>query len=358
MNTENKVVTFDISWKLIYKVALIAGIILIGSKIASVIVVIFLGIVIASALLPLVKFFNSKKIPTIISVMLTYLLALIAIVAVGFLIINPVKADFKDFSANVPALISKTADMVVTTINKLPFGKVSEDQVMKFLNSSYEKYLTPESIMDSAGKTVSAISYIGGFIGSLAMALVLTTYILLDHDNFVDILILRIIDDKQRALVRELIIEVEQKLGRWFISMLSLMLIIGSMSFILLKIFGMKFSLPLAAIAGLLTVIPSIGPMISVIPAILVALIDKGYGWAAAVGVGYLIIQQIDNAFITPRIMGNLAGTKPVIVFIAVLIGFSLGDILGAFLTVPILALLRIFYDFYIKLKRLKIIGS
>ncbi len=350
--------TIDISWNLIIKILITLGVIMLGARVLQVIVTIFFGFVIASSLMPIVNYLSSKKLPRILSVIFSYILVISVFLIIGTVIIKPIQSGFSEFVTSVPDLIDRTIDSGVDLINKLPFGEVDKNQVVKYVNDYYEKNLTAEGVMDSVGKTFSTLTSVGGFIGSLFMAFILSVYMLVDHDSFIDILLLRIIDDEQRVLVKELIEEVEQKLGRWMISQLSLMLIIGSLSWIVLLILGVKFSLPLAAIAGLLTVIPSIGPLVSMIPAVVVAIVFKGFGWGLAVAIGYILIQQIDNTFITPRIMGNLAGTKPVIVVIGVMVGFSVAGVLGAIMTIPILVLLKILYDFFVKLKRLKVIGS
>ena len=116
---------------------------------------------------------------------------------------------------------------------------------------------------------------------------------------------------------------------------LILMTIIGVFTYIALNILGIKFALSLAFIAGLLEIIPIIGPIIAAIPAFLVASSDSFF-LGGIVIILYIIIQQLENNLIVPFVMNKAVGIHPITILIALSIGGRLGGLLGAVLAVPV----------------------
>jgi len=106
------------------------------------------------------------------------------------------------------------------------------------------------------------------------------------------------------------------------------------MTYIGLNIIGMKYALALAVLAGLLEVIPSLGPIASSVPAILI-----GLSYSPVMGlystILYLIVQQLENNLVVPVVMKKATGLHPIITLIAMVIGGKLAGIMGVLLAVP-----------------------
>jgi predicted PurR-regulated permease PerM len=128
--------------------------------------------------------------------------------------------------------------------------------------------------------------------------------------------------------------------------------IIGVITFVVAVIIGLPNALLLALIAGLLEFVPNIGPVIAAIPAVLLALFQSqsswlgslvGPIWFAAIVVGlYVIIQQVENIVLVPRIIGRSLNLHPLVVLIGALAGASVAGILGILLAAPLLASARL----------------
>ena len=120
-----------------------------------------------------------------------------------------------------------------------------------------------------------------------------------------------------------------------------LMTSIGLLTYIGLSILGVPFALSLAFLAGLLEIVPIIGPIMSAIPAFIVASSASSF-----LGLGtlvlYLIIQQLENNLIVPYIMNKAVGIHPITTLIALSIGGTLGGILGAILAVPVALIIEL----------------
>lgn len=128
-------------------------------------------------------------------------------------------------------------------------------------------------------------------------------------------------------------------------------LLIGLVTWLALTLLGMPGALILAIVAGALEIVPNLGPTLAMIPAVIVALIQgstnpaladvSNLGFALMIVGVYFLIQQFENGLIVPRVIGDSVNLHPVIVMCGVVVGFSIGGILGAFLAAPAIATLR-----------------
>jgi len=115
---------------------------------------------------------------------------------------------------------------------------------------------------------------------------------------------------------------------------LLLMIVVGVLVYLGLFALGVEYALPLAVIAGLFEVIPTIGPVLSAIPALLV-----GFGTSFSLGVWvlvlYIVVQQLENSLIVPNVMGRAVGYSPLTTLLIVFAGAQLFGIGGAVLSIP-----------------------
>ncbi len=121
-------------------------------------------------------------------------------------------------------------------------------------------------------------------------------------------------------------------------------IILGTIETIILLILKVKYALILGFLGGISNLIPYFGPIIATIPPVAVSLLDSPTK-AIWVIVAYIIVQQIDNAFISPKIIEGNLGLHPVITLLAVLVGGEFFGIVGMFLAVPIAAVLKIIFS-------------
>ena len=128
-----------------------------------------------------------------------------------------------------------------------------------------------------------------------------------------------------------------------------LSLSIGVATYISLSLMGMPGALILGILAGSLEILPTIGPVLAMIPAVIIALIQgsstldlSNLNFALlTIGV-YFVIQQLEHQILVPRIIGTSVHLHPIVVLCGVVVGASIGGILGAFLAAPIIASLRL----------------
>lgn len=350
-------ITVDISLNTVLLVLGLGFAVFLGAKLLHVISLVFFAFIISSAALPFVRWFNSKGLNKGVSILLTYVLWTIALVALLLLVVVPFVSESQKFVEDLPKISQNFTD----SFNGLSFGPYSVDstQFKDWITNSANDIAKSLTELGSEGvkSALNTAASIAGGILSLVLIILMSVYIIFDHDNFVDLLLLRIVDEKKRRRVRQLVFDVESKLGSWLLGQATLSIIIGVIVWAFLRALNLPFALPLAVIAGILESIPNLGPIISAVPAILIALVVGGPGMALAVIIGYLVIQQLENVVIVPRVMSNAVGLRPVLVIIAVTSGFTLGGPIAALLAVPVAVLFQIAYEFYIDLQKLKAKG-
>jgi predicted PurR-regulated permease PerM len=136
-------------------------------------------------------------------------------------------------------------------------------------------------------------------------------------------------------------------LSRYLGGLVFVILIQGVLAFLALKILGVPYAILLGAWVSITAIIPYLGPFLGGIPAVLVALIFESPTTAVLTVVAYVLIQQFEGNFLTPRIQGNALQVHPIIVLLAVIGGAQLAGLAGVVFAVPALAVVRVFFDFF-----------
>jgi len=130
------------------------------------------------------------------------------------------------------------------------------------------------------------------------------------------------------------LVRAARRMRGWLVGQAMLMLILGSASLIAFGLMGVRYYYLLAVFAGVANIIPQLGPILTVIIAGLVAAIDS-FAKLLGVVIFYFAYQQVENAFLTPRIMKRQVELSSTAVIVALLIGAELGGIAGALISVP-----------------------
>lgn len=284
--------------------------------IRDLILILFTAVIFMSALNPLVEFFQKFKLPRSLSIALTYVIIIVIFAAVLTAVFQPLIEESTKLIAALPGLMEQLFN--VTNIDK----------------SVFQQGLTTLS-KNIFSVTLAAFDNFVTFI----FLLVVTFYLLLERSNLESRLASLFLGREER--IKKLIVQIEEKLGGWLRGQLVLSFIIGALSYLGLFILNVPFALPLAVVAGVMEVIPVIGPIISAIPAIFISLTISpvlGLGVAAM----YFVIQQMENHLIVPQVMKRAVGLNPLVVILAIAIGSRLLGFAGALLAVPLAVVLQI----------------
>lgn len=345
------VIVVEFSWGMLALVLLILAIIFFGNQLVSVALFLFLGFVFTSAARPVVNWLMSKKIPKGWAVTITYFIAIVLTLSALSVIIIPLISQLSDLVKAFPGWVEE----VVANFNGFKFGSITIDsaEITTFVSNGLQSITTGEGLKSVTDALSGVFSTTGLFVSSL----ILSIYLVLEHDSILEFGLIKVVSDEKRERIKKLVLDVEGKLGRWMLGQATISTIAGVFAGILLTIFDVPFALPLALLVALLDAVPSIGATIAVALCSLIALITVGL-WPAVILLAiFLVYQQIENNFIIPKVMGNAIGLKPVIIMLGVFIFLILFGIFGALIAVPFMVILQIFYEFYIDLQKLKAKG-
>jgi predicted PurR-regulated permease PerM len=167
------------------------------------------------------------------------------------------------------------------------------------------------------------------------------------EENLVDKFLHRYISQERADRLSETLAKAELRMSSWFWGELTLMTVVGVLTYIGLLIIGVKYALPLAVLAGLLEVVPNIGPTISAVPTIII-----GFGTSYFTGFSALalaiIVQQLENNLIVPMIMKRAVGLNPILTLLALLLGGRLGGVLGMLLAIPMVLFIETIVQEYL----------
>jgi predicted PurR-regulated permease PerM len=311
----------------------------------------FFGFAVMSSIRPIVGWLMERSIPKGWSVTISYIILFLLIQAVFVLVLVPFLNQVSSLVSVFPTWIDK-ALRYVESINIGGFS-LETDLINQYIPDLIKSFPTANNVKNVAGFLSNFFST-GAFLLS---SIVFSIYLVSEHDSFFDILLIRIVSDEKRERVKKLVLDVEKKLGSWVLGQAVVSTLVSTFSVILLTILGVPFAFPLSIFTGFLGVIPSLGSTLSSIVIALVALVTVGPIKAVILLVAFVIYQMIENTLIIPKVMGNAVGLKPVIVMLGVIIFLTLFGVVGGFVAVPLMVIMKILYEFYIDLQKLKAKG-
>lgn len=284
--------------------------------IRDLLLILFVAVILMSALSPMVESFTKLKIPRPLSIAITYIIIIGLFVGIFAGILSPLIEETSKLAVSLPPTLSHIFN--VTNID----------------TSVFQGWLA-----DLSKNILSITLAIFNNFFTIIFLLVTTFYLLLEK-NSLEKRIAELFTHRQER-VKKSIERIEEKLGAWLRGQLLLSFVIGILSYTGLTILNVPYALPLATLAGILEVVPVIGPIISSIPGILVAL---GVSPILSVGVAamYFVIQQLENHIIVPQVMKRAVGLNPLVVILAIAVGSRIIGIAGALLAVPASVVLQI----------------
>lgn len=287
---------------------------------------IIVSILLAALIDPFADWLQKRKVPRGISVLFIYFVLLVILSLAMVLIIPPLIEQ-------MTALLTSFgyADQVSAWVGQLRTFAVEQD----FSNLS--------EFSGAINQVFSTLSgFVGGIVG-MVLVLVLTFYMVVEEQaarNFFK----SIAPKKYEPHLAKLIAKMQHKIGAWLRGQIILGLIVGTASYIGLTILGVKYALVLAIIAGLFEIVPYIGPTVAAIPAVILAFIQAPLT-GVLVLVLYVLIQQLENNVLVPKIMQKVTGLNPIISIVALLVGVKLAGIVGAILAVPVAAMVSVLLE-------------
>jgi predicted PurR-regulated permease PerM len=275
---------------------------------------------------PFVTRLAKYKIPRAASIILVYLLVLglVGISVAG--VIPPLIEQSTTLIIRTPALVNQVGALGT-------FGEGLFNELISLIGSL------------PAGAARFSVSVLSNIVNVIAV-LIFTFYLLLSRDKLDEQLGIYF-SLKRKESIEKVLSLMEKRLGGWLRGQVALMLVVGLATYIGLLILNIPLALPLSILAGLLEIIPYLGPVASAIPAVLI-----GLGISPLVGLAvvalYFLIQQLENYILVPKVMHKIVGISPIITLLALAIGFRVAGIAGIVISVPVVVMLQVLAEEYV----------
>jgi len=272
----------------------------------------FIAFIIAGALKPAVAYFEKMRLPRPVGAVFIFALFIFIIFNIFSLVIPPL--------INEVIYLSKTLPVII---------KTSLPNYASYFNFDF---LT-KNLPGLTNQTIDFIKTIFSNVFFVTSTLFFGFYFLLEK-HLAKRLLENFFDDHEVNKIELISDRAQARMSSWFWGEVILMIVVGILTYIGLNIIGMKYALALAVLAGLLEVVPTLGPIASSIPAILIGLSHSPILALSNVAL-YLVVQQLENNLIVPIVMRKVTGLHPVAILIAMVVGGKLAGIMGVFLAVP-----------------------
>jgi predicted PurR-regulated permease PerM len=303
-------------------IVIVAGIMSAKALILPFLLAAFLAIICA----PPLYWLRTRGVPPFLSIIILVL----ALVIIEMIIAGLIGSSLADFSTNLPLYQARLKEILSGLLTWLSAHgiEVTDDVIMDQFD--------PGKLMGMAANTLNKM---GGLLTNTFMIILTFVFILFEAAGFPDKL--RAMAGDSDASLDEYA-EITRGVNKYMLLKTVTSLITGILVTISLSIIGVDFAVMWGLVAFLLNFIPTVGSFIAAIPAVLLALVQLGYGPAAVAAACYLVINILIGNVVEPKIMGSGVGLSPLVIFISMAFwGWVLGPV-GMLLSVPLSMTLKI----------------
>ena len=312
----------------------------------QVVFLLFITIVMGTVIRPAVSWLNRRGLSRVWGVLLVYFLLFVLLAGFLLLLFPMIYKQGVTIADAVPGNYQSLRLWMFTSSNPLivRFGEFLP-AVLPSLTPGMAQP-TGQEVMNSAGQALGYVTSAAQVFLIAIVTLVLIFYWILDGPRIIQSLLL-LIPQSRRESISELISAMEDKVGYYIAGQSVLCLVIGVMALLAYLLIGLPNALVLALLAGVLEAVPMIGPLLGAIPAALVAL-TIGPDKLIWVIVATVVIQQLENTLLVPRIMRRAVGVNPFVTLLAIFAFSSFFGIAGALMAIPMAAIIQLILNRFV----------
>ncbi len=309
----------------------------------SIIVPLVFAVIIAVLLSPVVNFLVKKRINRIVSIVIALLLTFIFIAGFGVLLFSQASR----FTESWPQLVEKFTEIFNDGIIWASgYLDIDPEKIHLWIIKSQGEIINKSTA--AAGQIILGI----GTGVMIAFLLPLYIFLILYYRPILHDFIHRLFKEDHQSQVSEVVIQIKNVIQRYLVGLIAETGIVAALQITTLFALGIEYAILLGIIGALLNLIPYIGGLVAVALPMIVALATKTSAWYAIyVLVFYYIIQLIDNNYIVPYIVASKVKINALFSIIVVFVGNALWGIPGMFLSIPLLAILKLIFDHVESLK-------
>ncbi|MEK7150395.1 MAG: AI-2E family transporter [Patescibacteria group bacterium] len=370
MNKDGKNFVVNINSGTIIKTIVIFAIVGFLYLVSDLILVVLASVVIASAIEPVVLWFSKVRIARLPAVIITYAGLFSVFIGLFYFFVPTLLDETLNFTNSFPRYFDSSAvwnplskeksDQSQKIAENVSQGIEQSKEVAKKISVGIESATSPQiekkaSLADLikgfqevtshlTSGFVNTISAVFGGIFSFVLIVVLSFYLVVQEDGVANFL--KVVTPlKNEKYVISLWKRSQKKIGYWMQGQVLLGVIVGVLLFLGLTILGVKNALLLSVFAAFFEIIPLFGPVIAAIPAVVMSFAGGGITEGLLVAGLYLIIQQFENHLIYPLVVKKIVGVSPILVILALIVGYKLAGFLGVLLSVPVAAAIMEYFS-------------
>ena len=312
----------------------------------QVVFILFIAIVIGTVIRPIVNWLYKRGLSKIAGVILVYILLLIVLTGFLWLLFPLIFEQSSTLAKEVPGYYQNLRTGMLNNPNQL-FMRLGQllPAALPSLNPGIVQQ-TGEEVVASAGQVLGYAIFTAKVIFTAIVILTLTLYWTVDGPRIIKTFLLLVPQDRRES-IDELISAMESKVGFYLAGQGALCLVISMMALVAYMLIGLPNALVLALAAGVMEAVPMIGPLLGAVPAALVA-ISIAPDRLIWVIVATIIIQQLENTLLVPRIMRKAVGVNPFVTLLALFAFSSLFGIAGALMAIPIAAIVQLVLNHFV----------
>ncbi len=328
----------DISWGTIFKIFLAVILFFLLYQISDILVLFLFALIISILLSPTIDFLQRMKIPRQAAVLFVYLGVFAFLSAFIYFTIPTFASEIESFSRLIPEYFDKVS----------PYLEGVGVQAFQ----SLEDFLV--AVEDSAEmiaeNVFNALVVIFGGLFTAIFVITLAIFISMEGrsiEKAIDLLA----PGEQRDRALEIWRRCRRQVSSWFLVRILSCIFVGLASYVTFYFFGIEYALLFALIAGILNIIPYIGPLVAGAIFFVVIVLDSTLKGVLALA-AFAVIQTIESTALSPILSRKFMGISPVIVLMALVIGGALWGVLGAVLAIPLLGILVEFFKEYMERRK------
>ena len=309
----------------------------------GIIVPLVFATIIAVVLHPVVNFFVRIKINRVIAIVIVLALTSLLIVAFFLLIFS----QANQFGDSWPLLVEKFTDTLNQSITSFAgYFEIDPQKIHDWITTTKNEFLNVSN--EAIGQTLISV---GGVIMVLFLIPVYV-FLLLFYQPLIIEFIHRLFCEKNQNQVKEIVSQTKKVIQHYLVGLIIEAFMVAGLNSAFLLVLGIDYAILLGIIGAMLNVIPYIGGLVAVALPMIVALATKSSAWYSLyVLIGYYIIQLIDNNYIVPYIVASKVKINAIFSILVVFVGNQLWGISGMFLSIPLLAIIKLIFDHLESLK-------
>ncbi len=318
-------------------------------QISNILILFLISFFIAAALDPLIDWLEKFRISRTWGIIIVYFLSFLLISLIIAQLLPVIAGQLVSIATSINNLVLNISSPEY--INTLPLAENIKVSLKEFLDTIDVKSLiiqlqssiaiVSSQLVNLSGNVWNVMMYLFNGLMNFIIMLVLVFFLTVD-ENALQNFFLSIFPNKYGNYITARMNMVKQKIGHWILGQLSVCLVAALSTLIVLAIFGVKYSLTLSIIAGILMIIPVFGRVFAWIISVPIVLNQSFYA-LVVLSIFYLVIAQVEGNYLVPKMMSRAVGLSPLLIMFVLLVGSQLMGITGLILSIPVATIIAVF---------------